>query len=61
MSLAKILADYFLPSLDSLDTIKFHYFWKADAFLQNFMQSGHLYYRIYQDVTHLHINSDLLL
>ena len=40
MSIAKTVADYFLPSLD---TIIFHYFWKADAFLQNFMQSGHLF------------------
>ena len=39
MSLAETLADYFLPSLD---TIIFHYFWKADAFLQNFLQAGHL-------------------
>ena len=43
VSLAKTLADYFLPSLDSLDTIIFHYFWKADAFLQNFLQSGLLF------------------
>ena len=43
VSLAKTLVDYFLPSLDILDTIIFHYFWKAEAFLQNFLQSGHLF------------------
>ena len=31
VSVAKTLADYFLLSLDSLDTIIFHYFWKADC------------------------------
>ena len=40
MSLAKTLVNYFLPSLDK---IIFHYFWKADAFLQNFLQSGNLF------------------
>ena len=40
VSLAKTLVDYFLPGLD---TIIFYYFWKADTFLQNFLQSGHLF------------------
>ena len=39
----KNIGGLFPTQLDSLDTIIFHYFWKADAFLQNFLQSGHLF------------------
>ena len=63
VSLAKTLVDYFLPSLDSLDTIIFQYFWKADAFLKkccsHIIYSFILLFIPFQTTQHIESGADI--